>query len=132
MKGEHLLHSVGHPIGFYQTGLISVVKLHSTNAGHKFKIQYIALKSHTMTTSTLLYTVYRVATAHFMYTPHLCAMADSLCFFFKRQQAAMVTVVRPAISAATATITPTNRPMFSALGAGSGVIMGTETQRGSK
>ena len=68
-------------------------------------------------------------------------MADSLCFFFKRQHAVRITVVRPAISAATAAITPTNRPMFSALDAGSGVItvsvgsgviIGTETQRGSK
>ena len=40
MKGEHcyiVWRVTSHRL-LYQTGLISVVKLHGTNAGHKFKI----------------------------------------------------------------------------------------------
>ena len=64
--------------------------------------------------------------------PHLCAMADFFCFFLKMQQAIRVTAMTRTISVAIVAITPTDRPIISALGAGSGVITGTETQRGSK
>ena len=70
-----------------------------------------------------------------MCVPHLSAVTDSLCFFFKMQQIA--TVGRPTISATIATIAATRRVTFSAvsvdsvgsLGVGAGV---TGTQRESK
>ena len=54
MKGVHLVELVC-PIGF-QTGRIFVVRLHDTIAGHKIKE---LSNSRTMTTATLLYTVYK-------------------------------------------------------------------------
>ena len=68
--------------------------------------------------------------------PHLCAMANSFCFFFTMKHKATDTVVRPpTTSAATATVTPTNRPVLSGVGVGSGgegsgSIIGSETEKG--
>ena len=68
-------------------------------------------------TTTVLYTAC---------APRLCAMANCFCFFFKMKHkatdtVAMDTVVRPLItSATTATINPTNRPVLSGVGVGSG------------
>jgi len=63
-------------------------------------------------------------------------MANSFCFFFKMKHKATDTVVRPpTTSAATATVTPTNRPVLSGVGVGSGgegsgSIIGSETEKG--
>ena len=79
-----------------------------------------------------LYTVYTGIHCALHAAPHLCAMADSLCFFFQMQQIAMVTVVRTTISATIAAIVATSRLIFTAVIVGSGVLTGTETQRGAQ
>ena len=63
-------------------------------------------------------------------------MANCFCFFIKMKHKATDTVVRPLTTSATsATINPTNRPVLSGVGVGSGgedsgSIITTDTEKG--